>query len=131
MEIDANEIAKLELNSLDLSQVDTYPLFKACDETLDKAQIKRCFETELHRWITPYLDTLTVKSIEADTITLFLSVTEKGKLINDSIHSNTDVQQKIQKIFRATPALEPAIKAGVDVKVSFQMPVIIQPKIMH
>ena len=126
--VDAKAIANNELNSIDLSQVDQYPLFESCDETAIKAVQKQCFEKGLHRWIKPYLDTLSVNTGKADTITLFLSVSEKGKLTQDSMIFNTEAGQKIAKLFKASPQLYPALKQGVPVKVSFQMPLIIQPK---
>ena len=71
--VDANELAKTKLSALDLSEVDRYPLFETCDETLSKASQKYCYEQGLHTWIKPYLDTLSFKQADVDHIILFLS----------------------------------------------------------
>jgi len=129
--VDAKAIANSELNSIDLSQVDRYPLFEFCDETATKAAQKQCFEKGLHLWIKPYLDTLSVDTLKADTITLFLSVNEKGKLTRDSMVSGFETGRKITNVFNASPQLYPALKQGIPVNVSFRMPIIISPKAMH
>ena len=129
--VDAKAIAENELKAIDLSQVDQYPLFENCDETATKVLQKQCFGENLHNWLKPHLDTLSVRQLKSDTITLFLTVTEKGKLIQDSMLSSTQAGKKIKQIFKNSPKLYPALKQGVPVKVSFQMPLIINPKAIY
>lgn len=129
--VDAKSIADNELKTIDLSQVDRYPLFESCDETATKLAQQQCFEKNLHGWLKPYLDTLSVKQLKADTITLFLTVSEKGQLTQDSMVSSTAAGDKIKEIFKSSPILYPPLKQGVPVKVSFQMPLIIHPKAIY
>jgi len=129
--VDAKAIAETELKAIDLSQVDRYPLFENCDETASKSLQKQCFGENFHSWLKPYLDTISVKQLKSDTIILYLTVNEKGRLIQDSMVSKTDAGEKVRQIFKTSPKLYPALKQGVPVKVSFQMPLIIRPRAIN
>lgn len=128
VKVDAGIIAKNELQTIDLREVDSYPMFKSCDEMSSKMAQQSCFAKELHKWLKPYLDTLSVNFVNPDTIQLYLSVDEKGKLVQDSIQLKQNaLKDSFQDAFNHPPQLYPAQKRGVPVKVSFQMPIIITP----
>ena len=127
IKVDAQTIAQNELKSIDLSEVDSYPLFSSCDETSSLKLQKSCFVKEIHNWLKPYLDTISLDIVKADTIQLFLSVDRSGLLVQDSAYSTSLSKSKLLKPFYNPPKLYPAQKRGVPVKVSFQMPVIITP----
>ncbi len=128
IKVDAEIIAHNELQAIDLREVDSYPMFKACDEMSSKENQQTCFAREMHKWLKPYLDTISVNFVNPDTIQMYLSVDEKGKLIQDSIHLKENaLKDRFLEAFNNPPQLYPAQKRGVPVKVSFQMPIIITP----
>ena len=126
--VDADEIAKKELQHINFSEVDQFPLFKTCDETANRQKQQHCFEQELHIWLKPHLDSIPYKNTTGDTIQLNLSVDAKGKINLDSLASKEELTETFQNIFKQSPQIYPAQKRGIPVKVSFQMPVILKIK---
>lgn len=123
---DAEDIAKKELQSINFSEVDQYPLFKICDETATRQMQQNCFEKELHNWLKPHLDSIYYDAIKDDSIYLNLSILSNGKINLDSTTSKNNSNQIFQDIFKKAPVIYPAQKRGIPVKVSFQLPVILQ-----
>ena len=124
--IDAEEIAKKELQRINFSEVDRYPLFKSCDETASRQTQQNCFEKELHRWLKPHLDSITYEGLKNDSLYLNLSILSNGKINLDSISSKTKLAKVFQDIFNQSPVVFPAQKRGIPVKVSFRLPVVLQ-----
>jgi len=124
--ISADDIAHKELQQIDFSEVDQFPLFKTCDETANRLAQQTCFEQKLHSWLKPHLNNIPYKSKEVDTIKLSISVDTTGKIKLDSLTSNLELTQTFQAIFEKSPQIYPAQKRGIPVKVSFQLPVIIK-----
>lgn len=124
--IDAEEIAKKELQNINFSEVDRYPLFKSCDETAPRSKQQNCFEQELHKWLKPHLDSIAYDDIKDDSIYLNLSILSNGKINLDSISSKTKLAEVFQDIFNQSPVVYPAQKRGIPVKVSFRLPVVLQ-----
>jgi len=124
--IDASTIAEKEFRSLNLKEVDQFPLFKTCDETENRQHQKACFEKEIHRWLKPHADSLTYNTTEPDTLQLYLSIATDGTLILDSLKTELTVKQQLDSIFQNSPKFYPAQKRGVPVKVSFQLPLILK-----
>lgn len=123
--VDAESIAEKELKTINFKEVDQFPLFKSCDETVTRLSQQKCFEKNLHKWLKPHVDSLDYDTKLGDTLKLFLSVTKKGELQCDSLHTKLSVHQQFEDIFANAPKIFPAQKRGVPVKVSFQLPLIL------
>jgi hypothetical protein len=124
--VNAETIAEKEFKSLNLKEVDQFPLFKNCDETENRQQQKDCFEKEIHQWLKPHLDSLKYNTKKADTLQLYLSITKNGKLELDSLKTELKVTEQLDSIFKNSPKFYPAQKRGVPVKVSFQLPLMLK-----
>lgn len=124
--VDAKSIAEKEFETLNLKEVDQFPLFKTCDETENRQQQKACFEKEIHQWLKPHVDSLNYNTFEADTLQLYLSIKTNGALVLDSLKSELPVSKQFDSIFKQAPKFYPAQKRGVPVKVSFQLPLILK-----
>lgn len=126
--IDAETIAEKEFKSLNLKEVDQFPLFKTCDETENRQQQKACFEKEIHQWLKPQVDSLEYNTSETDSLQLYLSIETDGSLVLDSLETKLKISNQLDSIFKQSPKLYPAQKRGVPVKVSFQLPLILKVK---
>lgn len=124
--IDAQSIAEKEIKSINLKEVDQFPLFKACDETANVTEQRICFEKEIHHWLKPHVDKLRYNTEKADTLQLFLSIDREGTLKLDSLISELKIKEQFDSIFMNSPKFYPAQKRGVPVKVSFQLPLILK-----
>lgn len=128
--VNAEEIAKKELQNINFSEVDQYPLFKTCDETATRQAQQICFEQELHNWLKPHLDIISYQNSQNETINLNISIDVKGKIKLDSLTSKSKSKSELEEIFRnifnKSPQIYPAQKRGVPIKVSFQLPVILK-----
>ena len=124
--IDANEVAEEEFKSLNLKQVDQFPLFKTCDENDTAQDQKKCFETKIHAWLKPHVDSLKYNTSKGDTIHLYLKINTNGDLVLDSLKSKLDIKQQFDSIFLDAPKFYPAQKRGVPVQVSFELPLILK-----
>lgn len=124
--IDAESIAEKEFKSLNLKEVDQFPLFENCDETAKLEDQKLCFEKQIHQWLKPHADSLDYDTEIADTLQLYLSIPAEGKLILDSIKTKLKVKKQLDSIFKKSPKLFPAQKRGIPVKVAFQLPLILK-----
>lgn len=124
--VDAESIAEKEINSLNLKEIDQFPLFVTCDETAKPEEQKLCFEKEIHQWLKPHADSLYYNTEIADTIQLYLSIQTDGTLTLDSLQTELKVKKQLDSIFKNAPQLYPAQKRGVPVKVAFQLPLILE-----
>mgnify|MGYP005847107219 CR=1 FL=1 len=122
---EANEIAKKELENIKYNEVDQFPLFQSCDETVSRLAQKTCFEKQLHLFFKSYLDTLHYNNADDDTINLSLSINTDGKLKLDSISSKPSLTKTFKEIVEQSPKIYPAQKRGIPTKISFQLPIIL------
>lgn len=126
--IDAKDITEKELKSINFGEVDQFPLFKNCDETASRQTQMVCFEQELHKWLRPYLDSIPYQVLERDSINLNLSILPNGKINLDSVSSNVELSDVFYDIFDQSPHIYPAQKRGIPVKVSLQLPIVLDTK---
>lgn len=128
------ELVSQELQSIDWTDVDKYPLFNDCDETVSKAQQKKCFiETlGLHFAMTlqefqPILN----KRIN-DTVFIDFILENTGDISIMNIHNKEVLQgqmqefdEKITESLTSLPRIEPALKRGIPVSTKFRIPIVI------
>ena len=131
------ELVNKELQEIDWNEVDNYPLFENCDETLTKTGQRTCFETE---FIKHCSKTLRVFEFVIDSdinpaVRVDFLVDEKGKITVIDIRKDSAIDAQmpefdgiIAQSLKALPPLAPALKRGIPVKVKFRIPIILNRK---
>ena len=108
-----------KLLQIDWSDVDAYPLFSDCDESVSKVLQKSCFEKKLLSHLSRGLKEfyLTSETKIAAVVFLDLRVEKDGNVTIDTIE-NKDVfggqieklEDQITKSLKTLPHIEPALK---------------------
>src|SRR5690554_690519 len=133
--ITSETILEEELKSINWNEVDVYPVFPNCSETLQKQEQIDCFTTTLTAYIENYLKSkeLLSKDKFSVTIPLNLLVDEKGQIsiknkISDEtiLNSLPEINQWLAEVVAELSKTHPALKRGIPVKTEFVLPLIIQ-----
>jgi hypothetical protein len=119
-------------NNLDKASVDIYPQFAECDE-MDATS--DCFYSNLHRLIQDRLatDTLTMEIKRKDSLVAAFTVTDKGKILFDSIAFSAQhldlrfMDSTITSKLADLPKIDSALKQGIPVASSYLVPVVVKP----
>ena len=120
--------------SIDFSQVDSYPQFSDCSELLEKNKEVTCFSRELNSFLDKALknNEALLRKMNTDKINLYMSIDRQGKLQIDSLKHNDQLETRNNKLRyyinkKASKLnVQPALKQGIPVKVNFEMPVNIE-----
>ena len=120
--------------SIDFSQVDSYPQFSNCSELLEKSKEVSCFSTAINSFIDKTLQNkeALLRKMNTDKINLYMSIDRQGKLKIDSLMQNNQSQTQNTKLIHfinqqaSNLDVQPALKRGIPVKVNFKMPVNIE-----
>ena len=124
-----------ELKTFNWKEVDRYPNFENCENSIDFQDSKNCFEQTITAHISKYFGTqniiLTQKVI--DTITINLLVSKSGELHISEIKTQRLTRDKIPMLdtilsrsLNGLPKLHPAIKRSQQVQTAFQLPIILR-----
>lgn len=133
--ITSEEFYQEELQSIDWNEIDTYPLFKNCDESQSKISQKDCFETTLSKHVTEFLQQKEIVSTTPISENIFIGivVNQEGKIYAESIVADSlvtsqlpDLEAWLTESVESLPPAEPALKRGIPVKTRFLLPVLIQ-----
>ncbi len=128
------ELVSLEIQSIDWEDVDKYPLFDDCDETVSKQEQKKCFmETLLlHFSMTLQESELVLHEEIKDTIFVDFMMEETGSIRLMNIYNDEEVSSQIpeftdqiKKSLSGLPKIEPALKRGIPVKAKFRIPIVL------
>lgn len=128
------ELVSQEIQSIDWEDVDKYPLFDDCDETVSKQEQKRCFmETLLlHFSMTLQESELVWHEEIKDTIFVDFMMEDTGSIRLMNIHNDEEVSSQIpeftdqiKKSLSSLPKIEPALKRGIPVKAKFRIPIVL------
>lgn len=128
------DLVNKELQEIDWTEVDNYPLFDNCDETVSKALQRSCFEQELLLHCGKTLqefeftfDTLTNPKVLVDFV-----VDQDGRISVVEIVKEASIEtqmpefeQIITQGLKNLPPLEPALKRGIPVKAKFRIPIVL------
>jgi len=126
-----------ELKGITWNDIDQYPVFSDCENILEKANQKTCFETTLTSRLYQAIPSEEIKVTDDinDTVKIYFSINNKAEL--------SIVEIKMDSITKAhLPLLEtwflesinelslnaPAYKRGIPVETNFVLPVVIQTK---
>ena len=130
-------ILKEELKTFNWEEVDAYPSFKVCDDSLPKQAQKECFERVLRDHIMTNLknEIIVVTQDINDTLSLEFSVSENGNLTLRDITLDSmtlkeipNIKALLYKSLDSLPKVFPAIKRNQNVKTEFKLPIIIHVK---
>ncbi len=133
-ETKTRQLVEKELKSIDWNDVDQYPLFTDCDETLVKNAQKECFEQTLLLHFSG-----TLREFEfvldngfRDTIYVDFLVDNEGTLTVLEIEENAAIREQIPEFdgvitqsLKNLPGLEPALKRGIPVSTRFRIPLLL------
>ncbi|WP_236262795.1 energy transducer TonB [Aggregatimonas sangjinii] len=129
------ELVNEQLQQIDWSDVDNYPLFENCDETVSKLSQRRCFEKELLKHCSKtlmeydyHLNTETNPKVLVDIL-----VDQDGRISVLAIQKDSviDVQipefdKNVTQAIKNIPPLAPALKRGIPVKAKFRIPIVLK-----
>ena len=118
----------------DFLEVDTYPRFPDCRETLKPDKEQNCFIKELNTFMNNTLKQRSdvLRSVDEKDFELYISIDREGKMQVDSSSISQFSYDKIDQLIidlndqAGKLDVQPALKRGTPVKVSFAMPLSIQ-----
>ena len=123
-----------KLQRIDWTDVDKYPLFDGCDETVSKIEQKKCFIETLSFCFTSTLQEFqpVLNKILNDTVFVDFIVVNTGDISIINIHNKEvfeeqmqEFEEKIIKNLTNLPRIEPALKRGIPVSTKFRIPIVI------
>tara|TARA_R110002167_G_scaffold363512_2_gene583691 strand:- start:912 stop:1352 length:441 start_codon:yes stop_codon:yes gene_type:complete len=132
-EAKTQELVEKEMLEINWNDVDNYPLFETCDETLTKTGQRECFERELLSHCTKTLQEFVYEFEEGvdRTVQVDFLVDQDGRISVLSIEKDnaiTDQMPEFDQIIAQSlinlPTLEPALKRGIPVKAKFRIPIV-------
>ena len=134
-EAKARKLVEAELQGIDWNDVDQYPLFADCDETVSKQAQKECFEQTLllHFSMTLQDFEFVLENNVVDTIYVDFLVDQEGTISIVDIERNSAVAAQIPEFngvitqsLKTLPRLAPALKRGMPVKAKFRIPLVLK-----
>lgn len=132
--VDANDILKEELQTINWNDVDEYPSFDSCDSVTAQNK-KNCFENTLLSFVNSSLSkqNIVVTDDIDDTIMVTILIDQKGDLSINDIEISRHTKIHIPKIdsllihsFDSLPKIYPAIKRSQQVATQFKFPIKIR-----
>ena len=129
------ELIQKELETINWNDVDKYPLFENCDETLSREQQKQCFENGFNQHFlnSLQLQPLVVHENLNDTIKVQLLIGKDGEVSILQIKKSKKIAQQIPEIdtliahsVETLPKVYPALKRNIPVNMKIQLPIILK-----
>jgi len=129
------DLVNKELQEIDWSEVDNYPLFENCDETVSKELQRHCFEQELlsHCGKTLQEFEFEFNSLANPKVVVDFVVDQDGRIVVVGIEKDAAIdaqmpefEQIITQGLKNIPPLGPALKRGIPVKAKFRIPIMLR-----
>ncbi|MEX0314763.1 MAG: hypothetical protein AB3N18_11340 [Allomuricauda sp.] len=123
-----------ELLAIDWNDVDQYPLFDDCDETVAKQVQQECFQTVILGYFSKALDSLQfqVDKDLNDTVYVHFIIDEHGFISVTEVEENQavlneieDFNTKISNQLNDLTTVRPALKRGIPVSLRFKLPIVL------
>ncbi len=120
-----------ELRSINWNDIDQYPLFDSCGESISKEAQRLCFEEELLQHFSSTLSEFEFVLNEdvGDTIYVDFLVERDGSITVLDIEDHLELQDQIPEFnaiitqsLKSLPKIEPALKRGIPVNAKFRIP---------
>jgi hypothetical protein len=133
--LDSDSILMEELKTFNWNEVDRYPNFENCENSIDFQDSKNCFEQTITSHISEYFETqdIVISQTVNDTITIDLWVSNSGELQISKIQTPEFIRKQIPNLdsllnhsLKGLPKLYPAIKRSQQVQTAFQLPIILR-----
>ncbi|MAP80158.1 MAG: hypothetical protein CL526_03620 [Aequorivita sp.] len=133
--VNSEKIYNEEIKAIDWKDVDRYPSFAECENTLEKLEQKQCFINTISTHLLQSIsdkNLVTVQEI-SDTIKVNFEINSQGDLRILEIKIDSLFQREfpeleswiVQSIDSLKP-VAPAYKRSIPVKTRFTLPVVIQ-----
>ena len=131
--LDSDTILMEELKTFNWNEVDRYPNFENCENSIDFQNSKNCFEQTITTYISEYFETqnIIISQTVKDTIRIDLLVSKNGELQISKIQTQELTREQIPSLdsilkrsLEGLPKLYPAIKRSQQVQTAFQLPII-------
>lgn len=127
------EVRKV-LGEINWNEVDTYPMFDACDEYAPKSEQRTCFKNQLLERFADTLASLNLTAEKAlnDTLWIDFIVDEDGFIIINEIKDNASIkdvfpglEKDIAKRLNDITTVAPARKRSIPVSIKVRLPIIL------
>ena len=124
-------LVQQELSTINWNDVDQYPMFQSCDESISKEEQRLCFEDELLDHFSRTLNDFEfiLKEDVEDTIYVDFLVERDGSITVLDIEDQMAVQDQIPEFnaiitqsLKSLPEVQPALKRGIPVSAKFRIP---------
>jgi hypothetical protein len=131
------KIVENELRSIDWNDVDQYPLFDSCDESVSKQEQKSCFENTLLQNFSMTLQDFEFIIDNEIEVTLYIDflVDQDGTISVLEIDRNSLLEKQIPEFngiitqsLKSLPIPAPALKRGIPVRTRFRLPMQLTTK---
>jgi len=126
-----------ELQEIDWTAVDEYPLFNDCDELVSKEIQRTCFEEKLLLHLSEGLKEFELTSeLEInDVVFLDFKIENDGAITIVNIENKEifgsqmeKFEDKVARSLKNLPRIEPALKRGIPVSAKFRIPIFLSSK---
>ena len=133
------ELINQEMLNIDWNDVDNYPLFEDCDETLTKTGQRECFERELLDHFSAILREFEfVLSQDIDsTVYVDFMIDKGGRISVLEIEKDNAIDLQMPEFdgiiiqsLKGLPPLAPALKRGIPVKAKFRIPIVLNSEMV-
>ncbi len=121
-----------ELRSINWNDVDQYPLFESCGESISKEAQRDCFQEALLRHFSATLEEFefVIDEDVEDTIYVDFLVEKDGAVTVLDIEDHITLQRQIPEFnaiitqsLKSLPEVQPALKRGIPVNAKFRIPI--------
>lgn len=136
-----DSIANAKLASIDMNDVDTYPIFKGvCVDTLSKEEQKKCFENHFTKVLHERLvgEKQEVTEMFTDTISVSIKVDNTGKIVLEKTLAKDKTKELLPTLdedladnldeISTVNSIQPATKQGINVATQFTVPIVVNVK---
>ena len=136
-EAKTQKLVEQELQAIDWNDIDQYPLFEDCDETLSKSEQRSCFENTLllHFSMTLQDFEFVLDDAIGESIYVDFLVDKEGSMTVLDIEEHQVLKEQIPEFngiitqsFKSVPRVAPALKRGMPVNAKFRIPLVFNTK---
>ena len=131
------ELVNQEMRDIDWNEVDNYPLFETCDESLSKSAQQECFVKEVHAHFSATLGEFEFVLDQGADSAVYVDfiVDQEGKIIVLHIEKDQAIDLQMPEFdgiiiqsLKGLPEIAPALKRGIPVKTKFRIPIQLNRK---
>ena len=136
-EAKTQKLVEQELRAINWNDVDQYPLFEDCDETVSKSDQRSCFENTLllHFSMTLQDFEFVLDEDIDESIYVDFLVDKEGVMTVLDIEEHEAIREQIPEFnaiitqsFKSVPRVAPALKRGIPVNAKFRIPLVFNAK---